>query len=167
MMTKNKFLRAAKSTLKFILIMTIFSIVIDYWRSRDMPTEAIPVLAISTLKGDWVDIEKMSHEAPVLIYFWATWCPVCELVSPSVDWLASDHQVVSVAITSGENQRLRQYMHHKDYDFHVINDQKGIISKQWGVTATPSIFIVKDGEISSITTGVTTPMGLWLRLFLA
>ncbi|WP_022942505.1 protein disulfide oxidoreductase [Psychromonas hadalis] len=167
MITKTKLLQYAKSTLKFMIIITLFSLAIDYWRSRDMPTETIPPLAITTLKGDWVDIEKMSHDGPVLIYFWATWCPVCELVSPSIDWLSPESQVVSVAITSGENQRLRQYMNHKAYDFHVINDEKGSISRQWGVTVTPSIFIVKDGEVSSITTGVTTPMGLWLRLFFA
>ncbi|PKG37257.1 protein disulfide oxidoreductase [Psychromonas sp. Urea-02u-13] len=156
-----------KEGLKFIVIITLFSLAVDYWRSQDMPKQAIPPLVTTTIKGDWVDIEKMSHEAPVLLYFWATWCPVCEFVSPSVDWLSSDHQVVSIAITSGEDERLNQFMKHKEYNFSVINDDKGAISQQWGVTATPSIFIVKNGEVSSITTGATTPMGLWLRLLFA
>lgn len=167
MKTKSKVLRWSKETLKFIVIITLFSIAIDYWRGRDRPSQIIPELTISSIKGDWIDIEKMSHQAPVLVYFWATWCPICEVVSPSVNWLSDTHQVVSIAITSGENQRLQQYMSHKDYDFDVVNDQTGSISKQWAVTATPSMFIVKNGEISSMTTGATTPMGLWLRLFFA
>ena len=84
-----------------------------------------------------------------------------------MSWLSSDHHVVSVAITSGDNARLTTFMSYKDYEFPVINDSTGSISKEWGVTATPSIVIVKNGEISSITTGVTTPMGLWLRLLFA
>lgn len=163
--TKSKYW--VKELLKFIVIVTLFSIAVDYWRSQDMPKQNIPPLAINTIKGDWVDIEKMSHEAPVLLYFWATWCPVCEFVSPSVNWLSDNHQVVSIAITSGDDQRLTQFMTHKEYDFSVINDETGRLSQQWGVTATPSIFIVKDGEVSSITTGATTPIGLWLRLIFA
>jgi thiol-disulfide isomerase/thioredoxin len=156
-----------KEGLKFIVIITLFSLAVDYWRSQDMPKQNIPPLAISSIKGDWLDIEKMSYEAPVLLYFWATWCPVCDVVSPSVDWLSVNHQVVSIAITSGDDERLTQFMKRKEYNFSVINDDKGAISQQWGVTATPSIFIVKNGQVSSITTGATTQVGLWLRLLFA
>lgn len=124
-------------------------------------------MAVATLKGDWLDINKMSQDKPVLIYFWATWCSVCDLVSPSVNWLSDSHQVVSIAITSGPNKRLKQYIQYKDYHFPVINDEKGLISQQWGVTATPSVVIVNKGAIASITTGASTPIGLWLRLFFA
>jgi len=162
---KTKAVRWIKEILKFTLIIMLFSIAIDAWRSREMPSTKMPSLSISTLEGDWVDIKKMSHDKPVLLYFWATWCPVCNFVSPSVNWLSGSHQVVSVAITSGDDKRLGQYMAYKEYDFPVINDPKGKIGQAWGVAATPSIVIVKKGEISSITTGFTTPMGMWLRLY--
>ena len=164
---KKKMIRWAKESLKLILIITFFSIAIDAWRSRAMPSENLPSLSINTLEGDWIDIKKISHEKPVLLYFWATWCSVCKIVSPSVNWLSDAHQVISVAIRSGDDQRLRQFMTYKEYDFPVINDATGRISQDWGVTATPTIVIVKNGLISSITTGATTPMGLWLRLYLA
>ncbi|MGR6831562.1 protein disulfide oxidoreductase [Aliivibrio wodanis] len=164
---KHTAFRWIKEIVKFTFFITLFSIAVDYWRSQDMPSEAPPPLSINTIGGESVDIKKMSYEEPVLVYFWATWCPVCNVVSPSVSWLASNHQVVSVAITSGDNNRLSQYMNYKEYNFPVINDSTGNIGQEWGVTATPSIVIVKNGEISSITTGATTPMGLWLRLFFA
>lgn len=164
---KEKITRWVKEIVKFTLIITLFSIAVDFWRSQDMPSETIPSLSINTIEGEWVDIKKMSQDDPVLLYFWGTWCPVCNIVSPSVSWLSSDHHVVSVAITSGDNARLTTFMNYKGYEFPVINDSTGSISKEWGVTATPSIVIVKNGEISSITTGVTTPMGLWLRLLFA
>lgn len=150
-----------------MVVLTILSIAIDVWRSRNITTESIPSIAPSTLKGGWIDINKMSQNKPVLVYFWATWCPVCDFVSPSVNWLSDNYQVVSVAITSGDTKRLKQYMQYKEYRFDVINDATGSISRQWGVSVTPSVFIVNKGEISSITTGATTPMGLWLRLIFA
>ncbi len=164
---KSKFVKWVKELLKFTLLLTVLSVVIDTWRSQDMPSTAIPSLSINTIDGDWIDIEKASHEDPVLLYFWATWCSVCNLVSPSINWLSEDHQVISVAITSGENSRLNAFMNHKQYHFPVINDSTGQIAQEWGVKATPSIVIINNGEISSITTGATTPIGLWLRLLFA
>ena len=164
---KSKIKHWTKDIIKFVLILSLASIAIDFWRSKDMPSEAIPTLAGHTIDQQWVDIEKQSYDKPVLLYFWATWCSVCNLVSPSINWLADNHQVISVAITSGDNRRLVQFMKYKKYDFPVINDSTGSISREWGVTATPSIVIVKNGHISSITTGATTPVGLWLRLLFA
>lgn len=164
---KTKVVRWIKEILTFILIITVLSIAIDAWRSRGMPSTNIPSLSMTTLEGDWVDIKKMSYDKPVLLYFWATWCPVCDFVSPSVNWLSKSHQVMSVAITSGNDKRLGQFMAYKEYNFPVINDPTSTLGQAWGVAATPSIVIIKNGEISSITTGFTTPMGMWLRLHLS
>jgi thiol-disulfide isomerase/thioredoxin len=162
---KVKVLRWVKEILIFTLILLVVSIAIDTWRSREMPSTKLPLLSMRTLEGDWVDIKKMSQDKPVLLYFWATWCPVCNFVSPSVNWLSKSHQVISVALTSGNDRRLGQFMAYKEYNFPVINDPTGRIGKVWGVAATPSIVIIKNGEISSITTGFTTPIGMWLRLY--
>lgn len=163
--SKTKAVRWIKEILTFALILLVLSFAIDAWRSREMPSENMPSLSMSTLEGNWVDIKTMSQDKPVLLYFWATWCPVCNFVSPSVNWLSKSHQVISVALTSGDDRRVGQFMAYKEYNFPVINDPTGTLGQAWGVAATPSIVIIKNGEISSITTGFTTPMGMWLRLY--
>jgi thioredoxin 1 len=35
--------------------------------------------------------EVLSADRPVLVYFWASWCGPCRLMSPSVDWAATEY----------------------------------------------------------------------------
>ncbi|MDX2320899.1 MAG: redoxin domain-containing protein, partial [Moritella sp.] len=63
--------------------------------------------------------------------------------------------------------RINQYLNAKDYQFNVVNDPRGGVSRDWGVSVTPTLFVIDKGEIKSVTTGFTSPMGMWLRLLLA
>lgn len=37
------------------------------------------------------ETEVFTSPKPVLVYFWATWCGPCKLVSPSIDWAAKTY----------------------------------------------------------------------------
>jgi len=156
-----------KEGLIIIILFSVFSTAMDYWRRQEMSSDNVPVLVSQTIQGEDIDLIALSHKKPVLIYFWATWCPACKFVTPTVNWMSNNFEVVTVAITSGENRRLNAYMNKQDYSFRVINDNNGELSREWGITATPSIAIITDGKISSITTGISTPPGLWLRMLLS
>lgn len=147
-----------------ILVVIVIGFAVDLWRSQSMASGKAPALITESVQGDNIDLIAMSQEKPVLVYFWATWCGVCGSTSPSVDFLSDHYQVVTIALTSGEPQRIKQYMNAKDYNFKVVNDPKGQISRRWGVSVTPTFFVIDKGEISSITTGFTSPMGMWFRL---
>lgn len=147
-----------------LLLAVVVSITIDMYRSQSMISGTAPSLVSQSIQGELIDIAKMSENGPVLVYFWGTWCPICSSVSPSVDFMAGHYSVVSVALTSGEPKRVQQYLKSKDYGFATINDPKGLISKEWSVSVTPTIFIVNKGEVTSVTTGFTSPIGMWIRL---
>ncbi len=102
-----------------------------------------------------------------MVYFWATWCPACKFVSPSVSWLSDYYEVVTVSGASGPQERVDQFMQAKGYQFNNINDPKSSIMQEWSISVTPTIYVLKDGEVSSITTGVTTPIGILARIWMA
>ncbi|MDD1792502.1 protein disulfide oxidoreductase [Enterovibrio sp. ZSDZ42] len=148
-----------------IVLFSVMTFAIDWWRTQDMPKDAVPTIAMSTLSGESIDFVTLSHDEPVVLYFWATWCPACKFVTPTIDWLSSSYPVVSIAMTSGGNRRIQAYLDSHDLQFDTVNDEQGAIGQTWGIQATPTIVIIKDGKIESITTGITTPPGMLARLW--
>ncbi|MGF1725577.1 protein disulfide oxidoreductase [Photobacterium nomapromontoriensis] len=156
-----------KEAIMMLIVFLVISLGLDIWRSQNMPTDKIPALIMQSTHGDTVDLVARSHKAPVMVYFWGTWCSVCRFVSPTINWLDDNHDVISVAVNSGDNKRLNGYLKHHGYQFETINDNRSAIMKAWGVSAVPTVIILKDGKVKSITTGFSTPPGLWFRMLVA
>lgn len=163
---KRKARHWLKEAVLVIIIFVAFSTLMDYWRSQDMPEGHIPQLVLQTTQGKHIDLVTLSHEKPVMVYFWATWCPACKFVTPTVDWMNDHFEVVTIALSSGDNRRLNAFIESHDYSFRVINDNHGELGREWGIAATPTVVIIKEGKITSATTGFSTPPGLWLRMLL-
>lgn len=153
--------------LQIVLMVTVLSIGMDWYRTKDIPNEQAPPLSAIMDDGEFVDVIAKSHEEPVVVYFWATWCPACKFVSPSVSWLSDYYEVVAVSGSSGPKERVEQFMQVKDYQFNNINDPNSQIMRDWHISVTPTIYVIKEGEVSSITTGVTTPIGMLARIWMA
>lgn len=137
------------------------------WQHRDMPSGPAPALQGRTLAG--VPYVLAAHpDKPVLVHFWATWCPICRSEQASIADLAHDHEVITVAMQSGTPDAVLRYMREQGTDFPVVNDADGALAQAWGVHAVPASFIVApDGKIQFVEVGYTTGIGLRLRLWLA
>lgn len=163
----KKLLGWLKQLVFMLVLLTVFSATLDIWRSRDIPKTDLPNIQALSVQGDPIDLKAMSQDEPVLLYFWGTWCPVCSFVSPSVNIAASQYQVVTVAMTSGPDEKMQQYLQHKDYDFAVVNDPRGELSSEWSMQVTPTLMVIKDGKLAFYTSGFTSLPGIWWRMLLA
>jgi len=150
----------------YLILAIAITTAVDVYRSQSVPMERAPELIGIDSNGKPIDVVEMSYDSPVVVYFWATWCPVCKFVSPTVDWVSQYYPVVAVSGASGPIERVEAFKQAHDYQFTNINDEQSQLFRQWGISVTPTIFIVKDGQIESVTTGITTPPGLLIRLWL-
>lgn len=151
-----------------VIIIAVASYAMDFYHCNAAPKGKAPEIQAFDIDGQLIDVNAMSqNDQPVIVYFWATWCGACKWVSPTVDWFTDDYPVVTVALSSGKDERVHSYLDAKQYHFSVINDQQGTISREWGIRVTPTIAIIKNGEIKYLTAGITTPWGLWLRMLFA
>jgi len=148
-----------------LLIIILYSV--HLYQTRNIP-EIAPALNAQLISGKSIELSIMVKQSPVLIYFWGSWCPICSVTSPVVTELSKEYQVLTIALSSGDKGQILSYLQENNYRFPVINDPDGFISRQWGVFSTPAMVIInRQGEISSVTTGVSSTWGLKLRLWLA
>lgn len=151
-----------------ILIFIVIIMGVRAWQQRDVVKGMAPALSGLLLDGKPFVLAARPAQ-PVLVHFWASWCPICRAEQGSIASLARDNpNVITVAMQSGDSIAVQQYMREQAVSFPVVNDADKQISAAWGVQAVPASFIVDtDGKIRYVEIGYTTGIGLRLRLWLA
>lgn len=138
------------------------------WQQRDVVSGPAPALSGVSLNGSRYSLPAYPDK-PVLVHFWATWCPVCRAEQGSIQSMAQDHpEIITVAMQSGSAIEVAKHLDEQGLSFLTVNDADGRISSAWGVHAVPASFIIgRDGQISFVEFGYTTEIGLRLRLWWA
>jgi peroxiredoxin len=148
-----------------LLLLVLY--LIHLWQTWDAIEGDAPPLTGNTLTGERFSLESQ-REKPLLIYFWATWCPICGISSESIDRLSQDYSVMTIAMQSGKEAELLGYLQQEKLNFPVIADPDGRISDSWRVNGVPTVYILDNqNRIRSTTVGYTTSMGLKARMWLA
>jgi thiol-disulfide isomerase/thioredoxin len=145
----------------------LFFLLLNAWNTRDAPTGPAPEISGQLLDGSPVSLEALRGK-PVLVHFWATWCPVCSVGQSAIDAIAKDHTVLSVAMDEATPAQILAYMKDRDVDYPVIHDPDYTIARRYAIRGVPSSFILDAmGNIRFVETGYTTNPGLRLRLWWA
>jgi thioredoxin 1 len=93
---------------------------------------------VISIQDEQFEEEVLQADQPVLVYFWASWCGPCRLMSPVMDWAANNYgglKVVKMEVdpnpTTVKQYRvegvpaLRLFQGNQ-----VLESSEGVISKQ-------------------------------------
>jgi len=153
--------------LAYLVILFVISQTISWWKSRDAMTGNLSEFNVELMDGSRFMISAFSGE-PVLLHFWATWCPVCDLQKGSVESIAKDYPVVTIASWSEGAAEVKDYMQENGLTFPVVLDDSGQLARSFGLKGVPASFILSpSGRIKFVETGYTTELGLRFRLWLS
>lgn len=149
-----------------LLLLLLVFWAIQWWQARDLAAGPAPPLVGHLLDGSPYQLDPA--EGPVLVHFWASWCPVCRLEEDSIASIAADLPTITVATTSGTSDEVAAYLVEQGLTMPVLLDEDGELARRWGVNGVPATFVVdREGKIRHAGKGYSTELGLRLRMWLA
>ncbi len=163
-MKKWNFKKILKELVIGGLILLVVSNVMSYVRKPALESQALPHIETELIDGSHFSAKEL-NDKPIVIHFWATWCPTCKLEAANIQSVSENYNVLTIAVQSGESSVLKAYMKEKGLNFKVLNDHDGRWSKKFKVEAFPTTFIYDaKGELRFTEVGYTTTAGLLTRL---
>jgi len=113
-----------------------------------------PVVAVEDLDGKPVDLGQYIGRQPVVLEFWATWCPLCKALEPSLQAAHARYgrTVRFVAIGVGVNQSpasIKRHLAAHPLPFPVLFDAGGAAVRAYQVPTTSYIVVLdKAGKVT-------------------
>lgn len=161
---KDKIKKYLKEGLIFILMLIIALNAISYYNSLDLNKEKLTIQSFKLLDDS---LYIVPNDKPVLIHFWATWCPTCKLESSNIEKISKDYEVITIAVQSGTKEEIEKYLDEHKLSFKVVNDKDGYYSQMFNIKAFPSTFIYdKNKNLKFSEVGYTSTAGLYARMML-
>ncbi|WP_151669448.1 protein disulfide oxidoreductase [Nitrincola schmidtii] len=159
--------RWSRWTIEILVFVAIF-LAIRAYQAPDIEAGSAPDFQGITLDGQTVSLAEYRGE-PLLIVVWAEWCRICRIELPMIQPLAKDHQVLTIAIQSGTDEEVRQFLEEQDlHQLPVLNDPQSQLANALGVRGVPVMFILdREGTIRFTEVGLTSGWGLKARLWWA
>ncbi|MFT7879031.1 MAG: protein disulfide oxidoreductase [Sulfurimonas sp.] len=161
---KLKTKKLLKEIVIFAVMLFVISNVLSYLRSPELQSDTLPRIEARLIDGSTFRSKEMEGK-PLVVHFWATWCPTCKAEAANIEAISEEYEVVSIAVKSGPDEVLKRYMREKGYRFRVVNDAEGKWAEVFHIEAFPTTFIFDStGKLRFTEVGYTTTLGLKGRL---
>lgn len=110
-----------------------------------------PDFTLTTFEGTTISLEGLKGK-PIVINFWASWCPPCRIEAPLLErtWRAyKNREVVFIGVDVQDREEdALNYIREFDITYPNGPDPTGEISIDYGVSGLPvTFFVSRKGEI--------------------
>jgi thiol-disulfide isomerase/thioredoxin len=117
-----------------------------------------PAAMVETLDGKQVDLTSFYAGKPVVIEFWATWCPLCKKLEPSLQAARAKYagKVAFVGVGVSANQtaeKQHEYITKQELTGDYVFDRDNAATKAFSAPHT-SYIVVIDRNKKVVYTGV-------------
>ncbi|HEB69808.1 MAG TPA: TlpA family protein disulfide reductase [Desulfobulbus sp.] len=145
---------------RFFPLVLIFCLVLPFTANALGVGDTIPSFSGTDLDGKPVDMAQVIGKQPVMLIFWASWCPNCKREVPEINKFYDKYGpqgMAFIGINVGFNDsigRARAFMKITKMAYPVLFDAKGTLSKEYKVRGVPTVIVAdKQGKVVSRSFG--------------
>ncbi|MBD3824777.1 MAG: redoxin domain-containing protein [Epsilonproteobacteria bacterium] len=159
---RSKIKAYLKEIIMFVAVMFLAANALSYYRSMSLNEVTLPQEEFKLIDGRSY---RFSHAKPLMVHFWGTWCPVCRVEAPNIEFISKRFDVLSVAVNSSDDRSIIEYMQNNGLTFSVLNDKEGALAHRYGVGVFPTTLIYNArGELIFQDVGYTSIFMLYLKM---
>jgi len=129
----------------------IIFFILFFFVSYNTSAAQVPEFTLKTESGETVSLNDYKGK-PLILHFWATWCPYCKKLQPGLAALHKKYssqglEMLAVSLWEDEGATPQDELNSRGFQFKtLINGDE--IHKQFGVVGTPTTFFIsKTGDI--------------------
>ncbi|WP_300383368.1 TlpA disulfide reductase family protein [Clostridium sp.] len=123
--------------------------------SKENKIKTLKNFSVYNEEREKVDIKDFLLGKPLIINFWASWCPPCKEEMPYFNDIKSVYgdkiQVLMVNLTDGQREtreKARAYIDEFGYDFNILYDEDLNAAETYALNQVPrTLFIDKEGNV--------------------
>ena len=121
-----------------------------------------PDFELQDLKGATVKLSQFRGDRPVMLYFWATWCPACISLKPHLVKVRErvpekDLQILGINVGEGDSlERVKRYQEGHPVPWATLYDTGSKVARTYRVQGIP-LFVLIDREGTIVYQGNDLP----------
>ena len=126
-------------------------------KSPNIESEKSENIVFNKFGGGTIDLKDYIGKKPVVLDFWASWCPNCQRSMPVLNQLYSkykdDVEVIGVNIKEPESL-IKEFVDSYKINFPIVFDLDGEISREYGINYTNvHVLVGIDGKVIRVIPG--------------
>jgi thiol-disulfide isomerase/thioredoxin len=110
-----------------------------------------PGFTLESAGGERVSLRRFVGTKPVLLVFWATWCPHCNAAVPAINEIQSRLsgrlQILAIDFMESREQ-VKAFMKTKGVTYPVLYDSDGTVARSYRIAGIPTyVLLDKEGKV--------------------
>ena len=115
-----------------------------------------PDFTLIATNGEMITLSELRGQ-PVVLNFWATWCPPCRAEMPALQQASRDFngQATIIGVNQGESaEQITSFAFDLGIAFPLLVDENNAVNRLYRISALPTTyFIGADGVVQEVFTG--------------